>query len=99
MGAQMLEQDFMTHLDLIEAAACKVGLKTKRESFRSLEVVQIQEVNGEWCTFDPIRNGKDLAKFLWHGAKLLGLHHNEQQFREDLLRKMMTHDYSVQEKR
>lgn len=94
-GSAMKESDLMTHLDLIEAAAKKVGLETKRANVRSLHFVQIKELNGEWCAFDPIRNGKDLAKFLWHQARSIGLHSNEQEFRTELLKEIMSHDYIV----
>lgn len=95
----MRESDLMTHLDLIEEAANKVGLETRRNNVRSLNFVEIKELNGQWCTFDPIRNGKDLAKFLWHAARKLKLHENEMEFRTQFLKTMVENDYSVPEER
>lgn len=95
----MVESDMMVHLDLIEEAAKKVGFLTKREQIRSLTVIQIQEANGQWCTFDPIHQGKDVAKFLWAASRSLGVHNNEMEFRIDFLKEMTKHDYTVSQKR
>lgn len=91
----MLESDFMDHLADIEAAAKKVGFKCRRHSVRSLTVVQIQETNGEWVLFDPIRQGKDVSKLLFAAAKRDNMVNNEHDFRVNLLKGILKHDFTL----
>lgn len=56
----------MKNNDRIEALAKACGFQTRRENIRSLEVVRIfDEGSSAWITFDPIFQGKDVAKMLY----------------------------------
>lgn len=91
----MLESDLMNHLDDIEAAAKKVGLTCRRQTVRSLTTIQILEPNGQWALFDPIRQGKDVSKLLFAAAKRTKLVDTEHNFRVNLIKGILNHDFPV----
>ncbi len=95
----MLEGDLMENIDLVEQAAKHVGLTTRRYEVRSLIVVQVLEPNGEWSLFDPVRQGKDVAKMLYALSKKTGAAINENQFRTKLLKEVAEYDFTISQER
>lgn len=83
----MREEDRMAHLEKIEAVAGAIGLQHRREHIRSLTVIKIFDENAkEWILFDPVNQGKDVSKMMYHFAKSVeGYTSNELTFRTELL--------------
>lgn len=83
----MREEDRMIHLDKVEKIASMCGFENRRENVRSLQIVKILDpISKEWILFDPIFQGKDVAKMMWGlAASLDGFEGNEIEFRTELL--------------
>ncbi len=91
----MLESDLMKHVDDIEAVAKKVGLTCRRNCVRSLVTIQIQESNGQWVLFDPVRQAKDVSKLIYAAALKGNFVKSEEEFRLQLVKGILEHDLTI----
>ncbi len=91
----MLSKDMMIGIDQIEAIANKIGLQNRRFQIRELTVIQVMEPNGGWALFDPIRQGKDVAKMLFAATKIRHPHMTELEFRMSIISELMKYDLTV----